>query len=366
MSDKTIKVLLIFLTLAVVIFLQFYGIDTIVLNSDELHPARTLISDDWSLTDYPWPEESEREFFDNWPIQFPPVFGLLTRLAVVIFGVNHFALRFFPALFAVAAALVAYSFFRLYLKSGAAFCAALLLGAASDKLILYAKSLKHYTADVLLSLVILLFGRLIIEKGDAKYWFWFTVFAVTGIWLAFASIFVIGAVFAVLLLQKLLNREPSHPRFWTFYLSSGFAFAVSFVALYFINIANAVTNPVFLEAWEYQIFVWDKATDVGYVVRYILHMGLHILRLPVYFFIDSLPLAVIANFFILVYVVKSIKTRSWLDLLFALLPLLLMLLAGELCRCGYLWPCQVTGGCVKRPGKRAKPDIAQPCCWASD
>ncbi|MDZ7384791.1 MAG: glycosyltransferase family 39 protein, partial [candidate division KSB1 bacterium] len=128
--------------------LQAYGIDKIVLGSDELHPARALISDDWSIVRYPWPEEATLEFYRNWPMHFPPLFALLTRAAVVVLGAGHVALRLFPLLFGIAATFVSYFLYREFYGRRWALIAPVLVGIASDQVLTWAKAIKHYTADV--------------------------------------------------------------------------------------------------------------------------------------------------------------------------------------------------------------------------
>jgi len=233
MSGKY-TIIFIFLAGVAILYQQFYGIDKLVLGSDELHPARALISDDWSITTSPPdPEESDREFYKNWPIQFPPLFGLLTRVSVVIFGGNHFALRLFPALFAVLAVLICYYFFRMFVKSKIALVATVVMGMASDALIIYAKSLKHYTADVMISVLLLILGRSLAENKSNKYWVIFTVVASVGVWLAFASIFVSASIFLFLLIQKLFLKAEKKEAFWKQYILSGSICSISYIGLYF-------------------------------------------------------------------------------------------------------------------------------------
>ncbi len=314
----------ILLPVLLVVFLQFYGINSIVLNSDELHPARTLISDDWSLVDYPWPEDATREFFDDWPIQFPPVFGLTVRAAVVVFGSNHFALRFFPALFAVVAVGAAYLLFRLFVSTPWAAGGAVLMGILSDKLMWYAKCLKHYTADVLFTILILYVGMLALERRNKVYWFLFTVISSIAVWIAFGAVFAVGAVFVTALYRWIVAERQAGTCLKI--ITAGLVFAASMLALYFVNISRAVSNPVFLQAWDLQTFVWQQASDPGYLLRFVLHKGYHILHLPYYFFMGNYLLAVPANLFIVVYLVNAVKKRQIIHLMLFLTPLLFVIL----------------------------------------
>ncbi len=325
---KNVKILLVIAAGLFIIYLHLYGIDKLVLGSDELHPARALISDDWSLTHHPWPEDAVREYYDNWPIQFPPLFGLLSRASVVLFGVNAFALRIFPAIFALLAVLCGYFLFRLFMKSGPALAVTLAMGTASDKLLIYAKSLKHYTADVLMTILVIYWGKRLVDKNTNKAWIFFTIFAAFSIWLAFASIYSIAGVYLLLFIQQVFLKKNSPPRFWLPYILSAFVFCLSFAGLYIVSISRAVTNPVFIQEWLVQIFHWDKITDMSYILHYFAHMGKHILLLPAYFFFDSLVAAALGNLFIGIWIAGQIKRKSFTDILLLVLPLIFVLFAS--------------------------------------
>ena len=325
---NSIKVLLLIAAGLIILYLHLYGIDKLVLGSDELHPARALISDDWSLTVHPWPEDAVREYYDNWPIQFPPLFGVLSRAAVVMFGVNAFALRIFPAIFALLAVPAGYFLFRLFMRSGLALALTLTMGLASDKLLIYARSLKHYTADVLMTILLIYWGKRLADNKTNTAWIFFTISAAVSVWLAFASIYAIAGVYILLFIQQVLLKKNRGGHFWIPYMLSGFVFCLSFAGLYFVSISKAVANPVFIQEWLVQIFHWDKLTDVSYVLHYIGHMGKHILLLPAYFFFDSLVLAVLGNLFILIWIVNQVKQKKFTDLLLLVLPLIFVLLAS--------------------------------------
>ncbi|MBN2411430.1 glycosyltransferase family 39 protein [candidate division KSB1 bacterium] len=325
---KSVKIFLLFAAGLFIIYLHLYGIDKLVLGSDELHPARALISDDWSLTNHPWPEEAVREYYDNWPIQFPPLFGLLSRASVVLFGVNAFALRIFPAIFALLAVLSGYFLFRLFMKSELALAVTLAMGMASDKLLIYAKSLKHYTADVLMTILLIYWGKRLAEDKTNKTWLFFTISAAVSIWLAFASIYSIAAIYLLLFIQQVFLKKNRPPRFWLPYILSGFVFCLSFAGLYIVSISRAVTNPVFIQEWLVQIFHWDKITDISYILHYFAHMGKHILLLPAYYFFDSVVVAALGNLLIIIWIIGQIKRKNYNDLLLLTLPLIFVLLAS--------------------------------------
>ncbi len=310
--------------LLLTVYLHFYGNGQIVLGSDELHPARTLIGDDWSLTDYPWPEQAVREYYRDWPIQFPPLFGLLTRLAVVCFGSTAFALRFFTALFAVLAAVMSYRLFRLCMPQTWALFSAFMMGAAGRTFIIYAKSLKHYTADVLVTVLLLYLGKQLLNKGTRQYWLFFTVTAVIGLYLAFASLFVSATVFVMLL----LNLKRGDNRFRFYFVVSALIYAGAGLILYINFIAGAVSNPVFLRDWSVQILDWNRIFQPDYLVQYVGHIVLHIMKMSRYFYYVGVPVWILFNGLIVIWLYKNIRERNWQDILLCLLPLLFVIVAS--------------------------------------
>ena len=161
---KFLKFGLVILFVVLLIGLYAFGVDRLVLGSDELYPARAVIADDWNLLEAPWPQEATREYFANWPIPFPLLFGLLTRVSVVLFGQTHFALRFWPLLFGLLSIPAIYALFRRFVPNTFAAVGAILFAASSDKLITYSKSLKHYTADVFFSALLLVLARWIVNS----------------------------------------------------------------------------------------------------------------------------------------------------------------------------------------------------------
>ena len=308
--------------------IYFYGIDQLVLGSDELHPARIIVGNDWSLTHYPWPKEAVREYYDNWPVQFPPLFGLLTRASVVVFGAGHFALRFFPALFALCALFASFFLFRKFMKPELAAIAGLVMGWSSDIMIDYAKFFKHYTADVLCAIIIFILTISIVKSGKLKYWFLLALVSATSIWLAFASFFAIATAFGLILLHQFLIKDLKNKQFWLKYVCSGLFLFCSFIALYFINIANAVSNPVFLMDWGYQIFNWQRAGDAMYWFMYWKYIISQIVLMPAYFFNMSVGIGIVANILILVWVTQAFLKKDFENLFLMLTPMLLLILAS--------------------------------------
>ena len=312
--------------LAAGLFLFSYGNSRLVLGSDELYRARSLVGDDWSLTTFPWPEQAVREQFNHWPMHTPPLFGWLSRLAVVVWRDVHFSLRFWPLIFAVLATALSYVVYRNYYGKAYALFAPLLLGLASDEMLVNAKSLKHYTADILLGFTMLYSAKKILEKNRAVDWIVLTLCAAVGLWLAFGVVFIAASVYLVLFIE--LIREVKWKGLFSRkslkFLVSGLIAAASFLLLYFINMRQAYTNQTFLEhisASGMQFFEWSRIADLRYVLYFLARLGYQTFMLAHFFFHDSYALAVMLNGLMLVWLYSRIRERQWREVGLLLLPL---------------------------------------------
>ena len=324
MSRKT-RIILLLAILCVSGVMQFYGINKLVLGSDELHPARALMSDDWSLTVYPWPEEASLEFYKDWPMHFPPLFGLATRLSVVLFGVSHFSLRLFPLLFGLAGLVAIYCLYRHFFGEKYALFATALFGLVSDQTITWAKGIKHYTADMLLCSLLLIFGSRLLRGNKTKDWIYFTFTAAVSFWIGYGSVYVIASVFTLLAIK--LVQYIKADRSDKYILLSRIALAaalvgVSFLGLKYMAIDMAHTNPVFMESFGIQIFRWSRAADPGYVLHFFGRVFCQTLLLPKFFFRDSLIIAVLANICIVYWIYHALREKKYTTLGLAVFPLL--------------------------------------------
>ncbi|NLP11044.1 glycosyltransferase family 39 protein [bacterium] len=320
--------LLICFLLLLCAFFQFYGIDRLVLGSDELYRARSLMGDDWSLTKLPWPTEAARELFEAWPIHTPPLFAILTRAAVVVFGENDFAMRFWPFLFAILGTAAIYCLYKKYYGRAFAVVALLLAGLFSDEMLINAKSLKHYTADILVGSLILIFTRRILRESRYRDWFMLILLAAVGVWLAFGTVFIAASAWAVLALNQLLPRwfGGRTQRFWPQLLIGGLCVLFSLILLYLVNMRYAFGNSIFLEHIAnagQQFFDWSKVLDIKYGAYFIARLAYQTYKLASFFFIDQDRVGLLLNFFIVVWFVVQIKSKNFIDLFLFMIPVLL-------------------------------------------
>ncbi|MBN1466868.1 glycosyltransferase family 39 protein [candidate division KSB1 bacterium] len=310
-------------------FVHGYGINKLTLNSDELHPARAIVGEDWSLDYSPWPEEAEREYYKDWPVQFPPLFGLLTRLNVTLWDGAPVSLRLLPTLFSLFAVACAWFVFKHRLPILLAMTATLMLAMVSDKFIYYSKFFKHYTADVFLTAALVLLTLKLLQKSSWALWIAFALASSIGLWLGFASVYVSSSCFLVLFLNSVRRSAPFISSLSKFALSA-LLFSLSFLLLFKFSISTAVSNPTFIREWQMQIFNMQQISDINYVLRFLGRIVFHILLLPRYFFFDSWIVAVAANILILIWIYKKIADHEFYDLLMSFMPLTLVILASFL------------------------------------
>ncbi len=314
---------LLLVVIVAVAILQAYGIDKIVLGSDELHPARALISEDWSIVRYPWPEEATLEFYRNWPMHFPPLFALLTRGAVVALGTGHFALRLFPLLFAIAATFVSYFLYREFYGRRWALLAPVLVGLACDQVLTWAKAIKHYTADVLFCSLLLIAGKRVLEQGLPRDWVFFGLLAVVSFWIGYGAVYVLAGIFLLLFLRLLKavrqGATPLRPYLLPLVVT-GAATAVSFAGLRVVAIQQAVGNEVFMRSFGIQMLDHGRLGDLGYVAHFFARVGFQTLKLPWFFFRHSTAFAVLANVLIALWLVARVRRRQWTEVGLVLFP----------------------------------------------
>lgn len=94
-------------------------------------------------------------YYEQWLQTTPPLFLLLVRASVKLFGLSDYSLRAIPFLFGAAAlALIAILAWRMFQPPFAVLCVC--LSALSPPAIVYAKELKQYSADVFATCLILL------------------------------------------------------------------------------------------------------------------------------------------------------------------------------------------------------------------
>ncbi len=127
----------------------------------------------------------------DWNEPSPPGFLLVEKLTVSLLGRSEYALRLVPLLAGLAGVVAFAGFVRQVCGTGAAAFWAMLLMAASAKLIVQASTVKHFTLDLLWAVLL---GQLAIRAwrlrpaaGALLAW---GALGAAGLWLSYASLFV--------------------------------------------------------------------------------------------------------------------------------------------------------------------------------
>jgi hypothetical protein len=129
------------------------------------------------------PSLREAIYYDAWLQTAPPFFIVLTRLALLLFGISNATLRIVPALSGIASAILI-SFIALKLLKPIFAIIAVSLFVFCPDIILYSQSLKQYSTDVLCAVALLALALFHLEKRSGRSFY----LAITGfVVLAFLS-----------------------------------------------------------------------------------------------------------------------------------------------------------------------------------
>ncbi|HEV3115082.1 MAG TPA: hypothetical protein VGY99_31745 [Candidatus Binataceae bacterium] len=135
----------------------------------------------------------------DWNEASPPGFLVAEKLIVSIFGISEYSLRLLPLIAALAALLLFAPLARRLCDNGPAMLWALILFAAWPVAIGQAGTLKHFSLDVLLGIVLFLLALPTCETqpNPARLLLWGAVGA-SGVWLSFATVFTFAGTALVM------------------------------------------------------------------------------------------------------------------------------------------------------------------------
>ena len=335
MKDAVKSAVLIALVTLFIGYVHYYGIDRLVLNSDELFRARALVSSDWDLFHVAWPENAVREEFNNWPMHLPPGLGLFMRAAIVVLGPNHLhlALRFWPWLLGVLGVWLVYAMYRTYGGKRFAWLVLPLAALACNQTFEFCKSMKHYTADMVFCSLQYIFAWRVYRHGRTRDWFWLAIVSGVGFWFAFGVVFTTAAIFAGLILALLFERRAvsARQKIWPRLAGSLVVIAISGIGLYLLIVRQAISNENFIGHISHsglQLFDWSQVGSLSYWARYLSRAVYHTLRVSVFFFRDNWPFGTLVNLSILGYIWISVREKNWFSPFVFLAPWLLIIIGS--------------------------------------
>jgi uncharacterized membrane protein len=154
---------------------------------DETWVANSVLSDDITGMFY----------YESWLQTSPPLFLLLIRLTVKLFGVSHLTLRAVPILFGTVAVILLIAFVRKFLEKPYVLLCALLL-VFNPTAIHHSMNLKQYSTDMFTTLILLLSTYGYLE--DPKYRRYVSLLATftIGLLLSYTAMFLVpGGIYAL-------------------------------------------------------------------------------------------------------------------------------------------------------------------------
>jgi hypothetical protein len=125
--------------------------------SDEVWVANAAIA----------PTLSQMMYYEGWQNTNPPLFLLLVRSATRLFGVSHGTLRLVPVIFGILS-VFAMTYLALHILSPWYAILSVFLFSLSSDIVTYAKTLKPYSADVFVAIVLLVLAHHTLRNFSRK------------------------------------------------------------------------------------------------------------------------------------------------------------------------------------------------------
>lgn len=137
----------------------------------------------------------------------PPLFSVVTKFLLQVFGVNELSVRLFPLLCGVAMLFVFYDLARRFLSPFAALIAVLFV--VFDKIFIdYATECKQYAIDALIAVTLLLLPQILdFKRFDKKQAVLWAMIGSLAIWFSMPAVFVLSGVSAYYLLLFYQNKN---------------------------------------------------------------------------------------------------------------------------------------------------------------
>lgn len=151
----------------------------------------------------------------DWHEPSPPGFMAAEKIIIAAFGDSEYVLRLLPLLAGIAVLFVFVDFARQLGRDRTALVWATALMALSPKLIEHCNQVKHFTFDVLASLLLLTLAWRAWQAPPSRRLLaaWTGIAAVAG-WFSYASVFVVAATSAMLSLRAVTSWNATTRRFF--------------------------------------------------------------------------------------------------------------------------------------------------------
>ena len=257
----------------------------------------------------------------DWNEASPPGFLVVEKLVAAFLGRSEYALRLVPLVAGLAGIICFVGLARRVCGAGVAPFFAVLMMAASAKLIVQSNEVKHFTMDLLLAVLL---GWLAIRiwhlRSPGRALLAWGALGAAGLWLSYASLFVFAGT-SLALAPRVIRAW--HWPVWATYLAANLAVLISLVLL---------LGPIRAQLSEEMLGFWAKSfPDTSSLAALVYWLGRSHLGLFNYFWRPFggvlIPLALLGG-------VRWWRTDRRPELLCLWLPVLMALAASFLHR----WP----------------------------
>ncbi len=167
----------------------------------------------------------------------PPLWSMLQRATVLLFGASEYSLRFWPMIAGIVSLLLFHSLAWKAL-SPPAVPVAMLLFAVSDWLITHGAEVKPYSSDLVVAVALLAAAISRAPRRSALDSLGMaTALAVPAIWLSFPAVFVYGAI-SLTVGWRMAAAPPQARKPWLAYLALNALVAASFMSLLLLSVSR--------------------------------------------------------------------------------------------------------------------------------
>jgi len=216
--------LVLFLIIVAALYIRIYNLGERSLWLDEAWVANAIVQADLSL-------------LVKKSLTAPLFFVLSIHYLTLILGKTEFVLRLLPCLFGMGALVVFYLLIR-RITGKTATLVTLLMLSFSSPFIHYSKELKQYTGAMFFTLLLVYFCEKILRSNKKRNWIFFSLFCVLGVGFDHSILFIIPAVFLVLLID--LPFKPN----WKKIVSSGAFVSVFSILFLCFHILKQISNSI--------------------------------------------------------------------------------------------------------------------------
>ena len=177
----------------------------------------------------------------------PLGFLFIQKLAITLLGNHDYILRLFPFIASIVSLILFYQLSQA-VTEGLGRIMAIYLFSVSGWLVYYASECKQYSSDVMVCLLLLLFGQKYLKaEATKKDVIMLTLAGGGALWLSHPALFVCCGVGLALIIDCLIGKIPAAPL--RLFMVTG-VWAVNFLVLYAVSFSRLAANTELLSYWN--------------------------------------------------------------------------------------------------------------------